>query len=164
MRTTEPTKLTERQRQVLQLVRRGLTNREIADELEITEDGVKAHLSRLFLRFGATNRVELLGAVDADIRADRTNAATATLGNLRSIAGRATAEGQAFSKAADTAIEAKLAAVRDALAAVDGALGIVSDLPAETTGPVVAAVRKRLTEALQALDDVKANATAAHTA
>lgn len=154
-RARRDTELTQRQKEIIQLVRRGLTNREIADDLEITEDGVKAHLSRLFLRFGVTNRVELLGVVDADIVSDRTLAATAPLGSLRAIAGRMNAATTSLATSADGSIASKLAAVRITLAAVDGALGIVGDLPPETTGPVVAAVRKRLAEALAALDDAR---------
>lgn len=158
-----PTLLTARQRDVLQLVRRGLTNREIGSELGITEDGVKAHLSRLFLRFGVTNRVELLAAADLDPRGDRVLSATASLGALRAIAGRAydtTASNVAGP--GSNGLEQQLASVREALAEVDGALGIVANLPPDATGAVVAAVRKRLAEALQALDDAQHGAL--HTA
>jgi hypothetical protein len=140
-------------------VRRGLTNREIADELGITEDGVKAHLSRLFLRFGASNRVELLSAVDLDSASDRTLAATTDLGHLRAIAGRANvrSRGMAGSSSGNgsrngSGVDAQIVAVRDALAAVDGALAILGELPPETTGPVLSAVRKRLATAFEQLD------------
>ena len=56
--------LTERQRMVIAHVRQGYSNREIGDKLAISEDGVKAHLSRLYLRYGVTNRVELIASVD----------------------------------------------------------------------------------------------------
>ena len=56
--------LTERQRMVIAHVRQGYSNREIGDKLAISEDGVKAHLSRLYLRYGVTNRVELITTVD----------------------------------------------------------------------------------------------------
>src|SRR5688500_7591942 len=58
------TQLTERQRMVIAHVRQGYSNREIGDKLAISEDGVKAHLSRLYLRYGVTNRVELITSVD----------------------------------------------------------------------------------------------------
>ena len=158
-----PTVLTPRQRRVLEQLRRGLTNREIGDELGITEDGVKAHLSRLFLRFGVTNRVELLAAVELDPRTDRARTLDAELGSLRAIAGRANETNGAISPASNgNGLAAKLAAVRDALAAVDAALGIVGDLPPETTGVVVAAVRKRLGSAFDALEI--AQSESAHTA
>lgn len=156
--------LTDRQRQILRLVRRGLTNKEIASDLGITEDGVKAHLSRLFLRYAVTNRVELLSATDGDRRGDHTTAVTGSLGNLRAIAGRAAAAGNALSTSTDAAIAAKLATVREALAAVDGALAIVNDLPPETTGSVLAAVRKRLAAAFDALDTAQTEVTGMHTA
>ena len=152
--------ITERQRQILALVRRGLTNKEIAEELGITEDGVKAHLSRLFLRFAVTNRVELLAAAAGEVRPDRALDVTGSLGNLRALADRASDTGTALSTATDAAIAAKLAAVREALAAVDGALAIVSDLPPETTGTVLAAVRKRLAAAFEAIDSVSAESGA----
>jgi len=150
--------LTERQQDILRLVRRGFTNKEIAGELGITEDGVKAHLSRLFLRYGVTNRVELLSAVEGE-RGDRA-LAVSTLGNLRAIAGRATAAGNALGASTDAALAARLATVREALAAVDGALAIVNDLPPETTGTVLAAVRKRLATAFDAIDSVNTEAGA----
>ena len=164
--------LTQRQHEILTHVRRGFTNKEIAEELGISEDGVKAHLSRLFLRFSVTNRVELLAAADgelrregiAQMRADRSSAPTDALGELRAIAGRAGVAGRALGASTDTAIASKLAVVRDALAAVDGALAIVNDLPPETTGAVVVAVRKRLAEAFDAIDSVRAEGSAAQTA
>ena len=56
--------LTERQRMVVAHVRQGYSNREIGEKLGISEEGVKAHLSRLYLRYGVTNRVELITTVD----------------------------------------------------------------------------------------------------
>ena len=145
--------LTQRQREVLGLVRKGRTNREIAQELGISEDGVKAHLSRLFLRFGVTNRVELLGAANEDPRLDRTHTSTVPLGTLRAIAGRANASiGEIETAPSAPQLMRQLTAVRDALAAVDLALDLVSELPPETTGPVIGAVRKRIGTALDALD------------
>jgi len=54
--------LTGRQRQVLTLVAQGRSNREIAGELGITEQGVKSHISRLLLRHGVPNRTALVAA------------------------------------------------------------------------------------------------------
>ncbi len=157
-----PSVLTPRQTRVLEHLRRGLTNREIGIELGITEDGVKAHLSRLFLRFGVSNRVELLAAAEMDPRADRALTKEVELGGLRGIAGRANATTGAIDGTNNgSGLEARLSAVREALASVDAALGIVSDLPPETTGPVVAAVRKRLAAASDALEI--AQSEAAHT-
>ena len=54
--------LTGRQRQVLTLIARGQSNREIAGELGITEQGVKSHVSRLLVRHGVPNRTALVAA------------------------------------------------------------------------------------------------------
>ena len=145
--------LTARQREVLDLVRRGHTNREIATALDITEDGVKAHLSRLYLRYGVSNRIELLGAA-AGFGDDRELTTSAPLGALRAIAGRADARAADLAAAMTRGgpLAAQLSALRESLSAVDGALVLVNDLPAETTGPVIAAVRKRLAAAFEALD------------
>jgi DNA-binding NarL/FixJ family response regulator len=48
-----------RQRDVLDCVRRGLSNKEIARELDIAEGTVKIHLAALFSHYGARNRTEL---------------------------------------------------------------------------------------------------------
>lgn len=62
--TTEPPlpgfdALTPRQRDVLTGIVRGLSNKEIARELDIAEGTVKIHLAALFAHFGARNRTEL---------------------------------------------------------------------------------------------------------
>ncbi len=51
--------LTPRQRDVLACLVRGLSNKEIARELDIAEGTVKIHLAALFAQFGARNRTEL---------------------------------------------------------------------------------------------------------
>lgn len=150
------TALTERQRAVLALVARGRSNREIAGDLGITEDGVKAHLSRLFLRFGVTNRVELLTAANVLPTPDRTVTEVAPLGDLRVIAGRASAAADMLRTSAPTSfMSSQLNTVRDALAAVDVALELVRELPTDATGPLVAALRKRLATAFEALENAE---------
>lgn len=52
-------KMTPRERQVLDLLMDGRTNRDIADAMGIDETTVKAHLGRMLRKTGATNRVEL---------------------------------------------------------------------------------------------------------
>jgi DNA-binding NarL/FixJ family response regulator len=52
--------LTPRRRQVLHAVARGLTNKEIASELAISEQAVKVHVSALLLQFGVSTRTALV--------------------------------------------------------------------------------------------------------
>ena len=50
--------LTSRERDVLSLVADGLSNREIARELDISEHTVKFHLASVFGKLGASSRTE----------------------------------------------------------------------------------------------------------
>ena len=50
--------LTEREGQVLQLLARGLANKQIALELGISEHTVKFHISSIYTKLGVTNRTE----------------------------------------------------------------------------------------------------------
>lgn len=52
--------VTDRERQVLTLVGRGLSNAEIAGELTISVATAKAHVARLFTKLGARDRVHLV--------------------------------------------------------------------------------------------------------
>jgi DNA-binding NarL/FixJ family response regulator len=52
--------LTEREWEVLTLVGRGRSNSEIAEELFITVATAKSHVSRLFAKLGARDRVHLV--------------------------------------------------------------------------------------------------------
>jgi DNA-binding NarL/FixJ family response regulator len=56
MGTTE--KLSRRQRELLTLLDRGLSNRELADHLQISEHTVKVHLWRLFRRLEVKSRAQ----------------------------------------------------------------------------------------------------------
>lgn len=51
--------MTERQRQVFELVKKGMTNRQIGEELGIAEGTVKIHVNRLLAMFHCHNRVQL---------------------------------------------------------------------------------------------------------
>ncbi|MBR2838282.1 MAG: response regulator transcription factor [Kiritimatiellae bacterium] len=50
--------LTPRQMEILHSVTRGLTNRDIANQLGITIDGVKDHINAILAKIGAANRSE----------------------------------------------------------------------------------------------------------
>jgi DNA-binding NarL/FixJ family response regulator len=58
--TNDPPPLTERERQVLDLILTARSNREIARELGIEERTVQAHVGRLMRKTGADNRIDLL--------------------------------------------------------------------------------------------------------
>lgn len=52
--------VTDREREVLTLVGRGMTNAEIAEELFISVATAKAHVARLLAKLGARDRVQLV--------------------------------------------------------------------------------------------------------
>ncbi len=52
--------LTERERQVLSFVFKGLANKEIADQLQVSESSVKGSLQQLFRKTGARTRGQLV--------------------------------------------------------------------------------------------------------
>ena len=60
--TTGPAGLTGTELRIVELVRAGQTNRQIATELDLSEKAVEHHLTRLFLRTGVRSRVELAAA------------------------------------------------------------------------------------------------------
>jgi DNA-binding NarL/FixJ family response regulator len=55
--------LTLRQRRLMKLVAKGLTNKEIAEELHLSEYTVKNHMSRILKQLDATNRSEAVETV-----------------------------------------------------------------------------------------------------
>jgi DNA-binding CsgD family transcriptional regulator len=58
MGNRDPNGLTAREREVLDLVRLGLTNEEIAERLVITLDGAKHHVSQILSKLGVATREE----------------------------------------------------------------------------------------------------------
>lgn len=54
--SAEPEKLSKRQRQLLVMLDKGMSNRDIATELQISEHTVKVHLWRLFRRLNVKSR------------------------------------------------------------------------------------------------------------
>lgn len=57
---TGPTKLSKRQKQLILMLDQGLSNRDIAEKLEISEHTVKVHFWRLFRRLGVNSRTQAL--------------------------------------------------------------------------------------------------------
>lgn len=57
--TAETTELTSRERQVMELILKARSNREIARQLGIEERTVRAHLARLMRKAGVDNRIKL---------------------------------------------------------------------------------------------------------
>ena len=58
--TPADSKLSNRQNQLIVMMDRGLSNREIAEELGISEHTVKVHLWRLFRRLGVKSRTQTI--------------------------------------------------------------------------------------------------------
>ena len=55
----QPFGLTPREREVLSLVVAGCANKEIAQRFAVSEETIKHHLTRMFDKVGAANRLEL---------------------------------------------------------------------------------------------------------
>jgi DNA-binding NarL/FixJ family response regulator len=55
--------VTQREKEIIDLVVQGHANKEIADQLSLTEDTVKAHLSNIFRKFDTTSRSKLISFV-----------------------------------------------------------------------------------------------------
>jgi two-component system, NarL family, nitrate/nitrite response regulator NarL len=51
--------LTQRERDIFDMVRRGLSNKEIGRELDLSEKTVKHHMTRIFRKLNVTNRLTL---------------------------------------------------------------------------------------------------------
>lgn len=60
--------LTQREKDVLLLVKKGYTNKEIAQELYVTEFTVKSHVSSIFKKLNVPNRTRaILTAMQMDL-------------------------------------------------------------------------------------------------
>jgi DNA-binding CsgD family transcriptional regulator len=53
-----PTNMTRREVEILELIAQGLSNREIAEKLCVSENTVKTHCSRVFDKLGAKRRTQ----------------------------------------------------------------------------------------------------------
>jgi DNA-binding NarL/FixJ family response regulator len=59
----EPPTLTERETQVRRLILEGMHHKEIAAELELTENAVKIHAHTLYQKYGVRGRVQLVAKI-----------------------------------------------------------------------------------------------------
>jgi DNA-binding CsgD family transcriptional regulator len=62
-KATETSRLTEREAEVLMLIREGLSNRAVAERLTVSVRTVESHIYRAMLRTGTTSRDELVALV-----------------------------------------------------------------------------------------------------
>jgi DNA-binding CsgD family transcriptional regulator len=166
--------LTPRQHVILRSVARGKTNKDIAAELGISEQGVKVHISRLLERYGAENRVELVtltrawpneadrGYADfsgdiAGIRAglnktyqDATAVSEMHGGNGHLDAAVQHAKTNGHQLNGDTDLAAEVRSLREVLGEINVALKLARELPASAdVGPLVDAIRTRVGAALE---------------
>ena len=164
--------LTPRQHVILRGVARGKTNKEIAADLGISEQGVKVHISRLLERYGAENRVELVNltgawpasggeyaaaaAEIAGIRAglnktyrDATSFAESRGGNGHALPLTPTGmAGHAAAPSGDLVNEVRL--LREVLAEINVALKLARQLPRDAdVGPLVDTILARVNAALE---------------
>jgi DNA-binding NarL/FixJ family response regulator len=59
--------LTRRQQQLIPLIAQGLTNKEIACSLHLSEQTVKCHMHRIMRRVGATERMQVVDLIGGDV-------------------------------------------------------------------------------------------------
>lgn len=64
-------KLTPRGVQILELAARGLSNDQIARELDLTEHTIKIHFSRIFKRLGVHNRLSAINKWRGEVPNDQ---------------------------------------------------------------------------------------------
>ena len=63
-----PTPLTDREQDVVILVAKGLTNREVASTLFVSVKAVEYHLSKIFAKPEISSRAQIASAIPADQR------------------------------------------------------------------------------------------------
>ena len=80
--------LTKRQEAVLGFIELGLTNREIADRLGISENGVKGHVARLLTKFDVPNRAALAASARREAGASGAAAFGVLQASLEEVLGR----------------------------------------------------------------------------
>jgi DNA-binding CsgD family transcriptional regulator len=166
--------LTPRQHVILRSVARGRTNKDIAAELGISEQGVKVHISRLLERYGAENRVELVGLTRAWPEAEERTYAelSSEIAGIRVGLNKtyqdASALGEMHGGYRDAALAAatggktnghlpavgdlatEVRSLREVLTEINIALKLARELPADAdVGPLVDAIRTRVGAALE---------------
>ena len=166
--------LTPRQEVILRNVARGKTNKDIAAELGISEQGVKVHVSRLLERYGAENRVELVSITRSWPEADGNGLANLSgdIAGIRAGLEKTDSDVTAFSNArgrngnghvvaprpassnGHTAVKSDLTAevrsLREALTEINVALKLAREMPSTAdVGPIVDAIRTRVAAALE---------------
>lgn len=160
---------------ILRNVARGKTNKDIAAELGISEQGVKVHVSRLLERYGAENRVELVSLARAWPEADdkgytelsgdiagiraglnRTYQDASALGEMHGTNGNghAVAAGAVATNDHAAPVTSDLAAevrsLREVLGEINVALKLAREMPTDAdVGPLVDAIRTRVGAALE---------------
>ena len=161
--------LTPKQHLILRSVARGRTNKDIAAELGISEQGVKVHISRLLERYGAENRVELVTITKAwpGSDGDGYDKLSSDLAGIREgLNQRAVSESHGgnghvatpvvsvrsngHSSNVDTNLAAEVRFLRDVLTEINVALKLARELPTTAeVGPLVDAIRTRVGVALE---------------
>ena len=158
---------------ILRHVARGKTNKNIAAELGISEQGVKVHISRLLERYGAENRVELVSLTGAWPEAQDAGYATLSgdIAGIRAGLNKTYQDASAFSEMhggnghgiapappkkpngysnAGTDLAAEVRSLREVLGEINIALKLARELPADAdVGPLVDAIRTRVGAALE---------------
>ena len=166
--------LTPRQHVILRSVARGKTNKDIAAQLGISEQGVKVHISRLLERYGAENRVELVSLTrawpEAEERAydelssdiagirrgldktfeDATAFGDTHTGNGHPVAANPSGHTNGHRSASRADLTTEVRSLRETLTEINVALKLARELPADAdVGPLVEAIRTRVGAALE---------------
>ena len=148
--------LTPRQHVILRSIARGKTNKDIAAELGISEQGVKVHISRLLERYGAENRVELVSITRAWPEPDERAYAElcGDIATIRSGLNRTYTDATSFGEmhrgnGHSNDLAAEVRSLRETLGEINVALKLARELPADANvGPLVDAIRTRVGAAL----------------
>lgn len=64
--TGKPSYISKRERDILQLLKEGHSNKEIASRLSLSEQTVKSHLSKIFKKFNVSSRSQLISILLRD--------------------------------------------------------------------------------------------------